>query len=595
MSKIEKKIDSLKDALHVKKQKDLLRLIHSEISKAGGDGDFDSWLKSHESNFSKMKAGERKFPLEIRYAISELAGTSWTKFSEEGVIDTYDPISFKYVAHKNERIEYERLLKIGGESLFLEEDEFGKTMLDRILEFNDTDEKRETAIRFYAENELWSYSADPEVMLEFILSAIRLDDLSVYGYLERHFRCCGCDYITPMYYDNMVLERELQAKHQEKILDTTLKTENILAAILTPFDAEKTDEISVGNEPSYRLENAIRFLERALETENPVAERILMAYVDEIGVQCERFRGKHGAVPIDRLDSHSYKYNGITYWDNKGCYYVAVNSCIYKLGDSKWNIIKARYPEIYEKIEKENVKYSLSMHDTSALKDGEEIVDSVERKIYRRTKKSLGHEFLELAAENGFTQVPMYYGEEKGVQIVELCALGTVKFMWCEDLNAKTLSEIVEALSAIHALSEKKLGEGCVYALSDFDAAMSSFWRRGDGLLVLDGWTNGGSEIKSPENALVDFSLAVLYRAVKQPFGNESGAKELITALDSYSYGINILDSFGDKLLSEIERRIAEIDRKSNKHRYMMLANVRGVIEAYIDEFNSISPVKNNE
>ena len=124
---------------------------------------------------------------------------------------------------------------------------------------------------------------------------------------------------------------------------------------------------------------------------------------------------------------------------------------------------------------------------------------------------------------------------------------------------------------------------------------MGSFWRRGDGLLVLDGWTNGGTEIKSPVDALVDFSLAVLYRVVKQPFGNDWGAKELITALGSYSHGINILDGFGDKLLSEIERRIAKIDRKRNKQGYMMLSSVRVVIEAYIDELNSISRVNKQD
>ena len=587
-TKREKSIEMLTERLGLKTQKELLRLIHKEIGKAARVEDLDTWLDIYESNFSKMKKGGRKFPLEFKYALSELAGTSFTKF-DGGELDTVDDLSFKTAAQRNDPEIYERLYKLGGEGMFFECDEFGKYFIDRVLEYNDTDEMRAVAIRFLASHNLAAYSDAAEAELEFILSAIRLDDVDVYGYILKKFKDHS-DPISPHYEYRADLD-ELRAEHQAKILDTTLGTENILSMLLTAIDQEKLAENYVTTEEtSYYLGYCVHvLLIRALETESPVTERILRAYAEEIREQCKRFKDKHGAVPDSSLSVNMG--DGVRYdtWETYGD--IAVKSGIYRIGEKRLALIKERHPKLWEALDPEHIRRSLSKHELAELEDGEDFRDRIEGKYYRKEADGPAYELLRLASERGFKNLPTYYGCESGVHITELNSLALKKEGEADD--GITLPETVRILSGIHELSREALGEGRVYALKDILGGMRlSYYRyERDGSCgvtpVLDGWVTLGTEIKPPVEVVTDLVCKLL---LTHPYEYDLGVyvNNIIDALGEYECDRSLLCGFGDKLLAEIEKRLDKIDRKKNKPGYIIHANVRTKIEAYLDEFNSI-------
>lgn len=593
-TKRENSIEMLIERLGIKTQKELLRLIHKEIGKATSVEDLDAWLDAHESNFSKMKKGERNFPLEFKYALSELAGTSFTKF-DGGELDTVDDLSFKTAAQRNDSEIYERLYKLGGENMFFECDEFGKYFIDRVLEYNGTDEMRAVAIRFLASHDLAAYSDATEAELEIILSAIRLDDVDVYGYILKKFKHHS-DLISPNYRCGADSD-ELRREHQAKILDTTLGTENILAMLLTAIDQEKLAENYVTTEEtSYYLGYCVHvLLIRALETESPATERILRAYAEEIREQCKRFKDKHGAVPDSSLNLNSWRgyheytvryQSDINDWGE-----IAVKSGIYRIGEKRLALIKERYPELWEELDPERIRRSLSKHELTELEDGEDFHDRIEGKYYRKEADGPAYELLRLASERGFKNLPMYYGCESGVHITELNSLTLKKEGEVDD--SITLPETVRILSGIHELSREALGEGRVYALKDILGGMRlSYYRydRDSSLAetpVLDGWVTLGTEIKPPVEVLTDLVCELLL-AHAYEFDSKYLVNEIIDALGEYECDRSLLCGFGDKLLTEIEKRLDKIDRKKNKTDYITHANVRTKIEAYLDEFNSI-------
>ena len=592
-TKRENSIEKLTERLRLKTQKELLRLIHKEIGKAVRVEDIDTWLNVYESNFSKMKKGERDFPLEFKYALSELAGTSFTKF-DGGELDTVDDLSFKTAAQRNDPEIYERLYKLGGENIFYKCDEFGRYFIDRVLEYNDTDEMRAVAIRFLASHNLEARSNAAEAELEIILSAIRLDDVDVYGYILKKFKHYS-DLISP-HYRYVADSDELRREHQAKILDTTLGTKNILSMLLTAIDQEKLAENYVTTEEtSYYLGYCVHvLLIRALETESPVTERILRAYAEEIREQCKRFKDKHGAVPdatLDRPWDDYYEYTVRYQSDLDDWGEIAVKSGIYRIGEKRLALIKERYPKLWEELDPEHIRRSLSKHELTELEDGEDFHDRIEGKYYRKEADGPAYELLRLASERGFKNLPTYYGCESGVHITELNSLALKKEGEVDD--GITLPETVRILSGIHELSREALGEGRVYALKDILGGMRlSYYRyERDGSCgetpVLDGWVTLGTEIKPPVEVLTDLVCELLFIHAYE-FDSRYRVNSIIDALGEYECDRSLLCGFGDKLLAEIEKRLDKIDRKKNKDVYIIHANVRTKIEAYLDEFNSI-------
>jgi hypothetical protein len=192
----------------------------------------------------------------------------------------------------------------------------------------------------------------------------------------------------------------------------------------------------------------------------------------------------------------------------------------------------------------------LNQKDISQMTEGEVRYDREQNICYQKRSKDEGIEALEFMTAEKFNGVPQYYGEEYGVQKIEL-------FWPHRHLNARgdKLKEIIALLNNIHRLSQKKLGKSRVYLHGEKIA--SNLHRRGEELVLAE-WRNCkiGNPIEDIVTAVLELSTIC-----ECEDRDESALQNIIDALSVYD-DRHVIENFGDKLIAEIDRRLPQTDQK---------------------------------
>lgn len=153
-----------------KKYTDLLRAIGTELKEDRYD-----FVKRNKSNFSKMlkEDNPRRFNFNYIVPLEKLLGVSYARLLDE---DSYKlPIDkcdipfdkgFRYYAYLDNISLYEKeLMKISsrtGESILAQTDEFGKTFLDYVVEYNSINGVRFLRDHYHLKLRIWNNQFDTE-------------------------------------------------------------------------------------------------------------------------------------------------------------------------------------------------------------------------------------------------------------------------------------------------------------------------------------------------------------------------------------------------------------------------------------------------
>lgn len=126
---------NLKKELDLKKKKQTDLLI--DIFKKIGEKDPYGKALSEKSNFNNMIKGKRPFKVEYVIAIEEILGIRFSDlYKDEDIIQRYYALKgIRYAATIDDKNEYNKILD-EGEKVFLNHDEYGKTIIDYICEYN---------------------------------------------------------------------------------------------------------------------------------------------------------------------------------------------------------------------------------------------------------------------------------------------------------------------------------------------------------------------------------------------------------------------------------------------------------------------------
>lgn len=147
MTNLKNNIDHYMRLKGIKKYSDLLINI-AHILKIKGDEAYQ-FANKQKSNFSKMLNGERPLKYEFIIPLERIFGVSLARLLEENAFKL--PIEkdnipfnkgFRYYAYLDDpklyKEEFDLLLTKNGESIITQTDEFGKTFLDYIVEYQAT-------------------------------------------------------------------------------------------------------------------------------------------------------------------------------------------------------------------------------------------------------------------------------------------------------------------------------------------------------------------------------------------------------------------------------------------------------------------------
>ena len=599
MSKAEKRINELIEKKKFKNQKELIEEIYNVL---GVSEDFKSWRKKNESNFSKMKSAKRDFTTEFKYALSEISGVSFSRFMN-GEID-FDPFSFEYAAFINDRKSYEKLLKIGKESIQYNSDEKEKYFLDYVAEYCDTKEKLATPIKFLYENEIFTSSETPESVFKFLRGVIAQDDPEMFKWYK--IKYLGRDRSEFNLISYADYDDEQRESFEATLLKDILSSDKILKDLLAPAYPEKPKYLREGEEydgdeedlgpaifiapdvmaqsiiPTYPFRLKKRLLECAFKNNDmDSVEKIFSSFEHEIYEQAKSFKSKNGTVSRKNL---TQTYMGIHYLDDEYSQpreeNLIIKSEIYSIGSELNSRLNTLYSDRNKKLDLDGMVSFLTNHSLSNMKDGEIIENRYEGKIYHKCEKNIAYKMLDEATKRGFDRVPEYFGEESGVQITERYSLNIYEYT--------NLIELMEALSEFHDFSKEALGDGMAYVYKDY--SKHQFYYNKKGKLSFGGWQSG-AESKTTEYALCNTLSYVINTTRYNDTSYEREFENIKNALKYYTHDPSLLVNLGDRLIKWIDEKLSEIDRSNadGKKECKVLSDKRTFVCMYRDELNGIS------
>ena len=578
MSKAKKQINALIKKKNFK-QKDLIKEIYNVLQPSES---FDEWRDSNESNFSKMKSAKRPFPIEFKYALSEISGVSFSRFLNGE--EDFDPISFKYAAFKNEKEIYDRLFDGADEYFLQESDEWRKHLLDYIIEYCDTDEKLEVALRSLREHKQVAYSEHAEAYLALLKAVIRLDDPDLFLWYKIHYLGSSAE----DFHLSCVGYFEGKNEYINTLLDEILKSNRILAYLLEPTyipepkiaSQQTTNGVTLVQyyAPLIPLQLKKHLIARAFENgDMDSVDKIFSSFEHEIYEQAEKFKSQNMVVSRKLIDYDNY---GIHYLHDEYARTtnesLIIKSEFYGLYDPIYTRLHERFMERFENLGADGITLLLTNRSFENIADGEIIDDALERKTYHKCQKNITYQMLEEAKKRGFDRVPEYFGEDSGVQIIESTA-----YRSCESLN-----DLFEALSAFHDFAAEVLGNGRAYVYSTH--SKRAFYLNKKLELSFGCWHHLGADIKSTEYALYD-TIVNAIDATRYGDYNYT-IDELCSALTLYTHDTSLLVDLGDRLIKWIDEKLSQIDTSSEKGKdlYRSISAKRVFVGMYRVELNRI-------
>jgi len=557
----------------IKTQKELLGFIYDTGAMTTGRKKPSEWVKSVESNFSSMKKGERPFPFEYKYALSELSGLSFSELCKVSVTqeEKIDEKEFKasfgirWAAYKDDKKLYKRLLEsIDGlkpekecGNRWIDGAEYGKYFIDYVLEY-----KAVNGLKFLLDLDENIYSDWPGGLSKELLSfAIEIDEVEVFKKLS----------------DKLFIGR-----YSESIYDEILKSKNIIKVFTTPTKAN--NEYVGGRFPDEFAGLFFRAIELAIESgEGETVDNLFGIYEKHLRDQIKAFVERNGY--IEQKDVRPKKEGGYYLFrgkeDSAGVIIIDFDRPGIYEDFSKY--LSERYKERFDAVSYNEVQNAIT-GGANAVPDGGQYVDYVERKVYRKRKPCLGYEMMKLMTyDNDVSCVSRFYGDEStnGLLVSEYeCSL------YNRDDSPNSLHEIVFALNEIHRISEGKLGKGRVYSCEEFKKLRRFTRRERISTYVFGGWIDN-TRICSPEQSLTD---ALLFYIDKLGYDRESN-KLMSEIKEEFSiyYDKSHLNNLGDRLLAEIDERISAINKKTNVAEYEKQMHTKTFVETFIDEINALA------
>ena len=168
MTALEKNLKYYMGLKGIKKYTDLLRAIGHYLGEDGYD-----FANRNKSNFSKMLQDKnpRRFNFNYIVPIEKILGVSFARLLDEESyklpVDKIDiPFNkgFRYYAYVDDRDLYEKeldkLLTKSGESVLTQNDEFGKTFLDYVVEYNSVNGIRFLRDHYHLKLRSWNNNFD---------------------------------------------------------------------------------------------------------------------------------------------------------------------------------------------------------------------------------------------------------------------------------------------------------------------------------------------------------------------------------------------------------------------------------------------------
>lgn len=560
----EQAIKSLMYKKGIKKQKELLLELYKVYFYEQYDTS-DKFLNAQESNFSSMKKGERDFTLEFKYALSELAETSFSNLTDPK--EEFDPFGIRYAAMRDDVKLYKKLTEDtdDDDAPIYRDDEFRKNVFDYILEY-----KSENGFKFIVNDpELLRYFRYSYIK-EMLIWAAERDDKDLFKrIMARDSRICDCVH---------------SEEAMDEIYDSILGSDKILRMFCEPI---VRDGRVCGSLPY----DFAGLLIRAIKSDRiDKADELFGIYESFVELQVNEYLKEFGHVDQRSMDIDTEWYRGrhdkLVGAFRSGKYIELIDFGWHSDRDNEKEAvgkIAERYKDRYEALLPESIALKIT-EDPYDLPFGGEYVDRREFKLYSRKESDLGHEVMRLMTyENDIPGIIKYYEPlENGTLVTEL---EYHKRSWIDSISASP-DALIPVISKIHEISEKTLGEGRVYAYADYGKA--KIWDRmdsGESDFALGGFI-GNTRITSPTEDLVAFILD--FTDISK-YNRKS--KELIAEIEggfALYYNPDYLKSFGDNLLLEIDKRIGELDKKKRIVLYEKYMHTRTFVEIYLDELNSL-------
>lgn len=549
----------------------LLRKMYTAYykGKPGIDSNMQIWVNSQLPDFGKKLKGERTFTESDIKAIERALGKSWVDIVEplpkKSRKRVFNNTSLRYAAYMDEERYYQDLIENkdvdGYDPILLNYDEYGKTILDYIIE-----EKAENGLRFLIDRGFlkcdpylsfggYIYRAEKfsEEIWDWIIS---IDDAEFF--------------LKALGEQNLFDFRPYHDEKTEKFLEKIIGTNRIFKALCN-------EQVNPNNNFKYMpslLFDAFKF---ALNKNNQtVSQIIISSYTKFIESQIAEAQKKSNQnisryfnVRQSNFSQHEIRYGEslIMYvWSFAG-FHENFNG----------------FEEQIEPLQTSNIINRLVVKNLSAMVYGDSFVKDGIYYIKKEPDISL-EALIYLTKEKDCKFLPTYIGEESGV--TKICAYNS-----CSNTSLKELGEM---LGEIHALSQEKLGENRVYMYSRGFANNYCFgYTIERGTKVIGSWQI--CDIGTPISDIIGAFLN--YCKLRNQHGESyryfiEGKNKLYEELSGFLHAYpnkRVIENFGGKFNEEIDRRLKDAIQDKNAIDIEIISIAKSFAEIYRDDLNSIT------
>ena len=579
----EKRFEQLRKEKRIDGNAGLLRKMYRDYYKGKLDvnTDINAWVTSQAPDFGKKIKGERSFTEMDKKAIERAFDMSWVDIveplpekPEKNKEKKFKNRGLEYAAHIDDEWYYQELddIKVidGYNSVLLNYDEYGKTIIDYVIE-----NKAEKGLKFLIDKgylrcdgflkfdgKIYRVEECSEKLWDWIIS---IDDSQIF--------------LKALGEHNLFKFSFYREDEGEKFLEKIIGTKKILESLCKEREHLESKSKYM---PSLLFE-ALKFSLK--KNEQIIAQRIISAYTKFIENQ----------IAAVRNESNQEKNSTFSV-----CNDHSVQSKIYD-GNSlimyAWNFSKLQeevrgFKDQIEQLKIENVTKRLEVKNLSAMEYGDSFVkDGI---YYIKRKPDVSLEALKyLTKEKGCKFLPTYIGEENGV--TKVCA-------YRSDWHSVKFSELGEMLGEIHSLSQEKLGADRVYMYSrGFIHSMgfaNGFGRMlSDGTKVIINW-----EICDIGTPIVDIIIAFLnYCKYAYSYYEESYRcfiEEKVKSYEELSVFLNaypdkrIIENFGEKFNEELDKMLKDAiqgTQGKNDKEIEKLFIAKSFAEIYRNDLNLIT------
>lgn len=526
------------------------------------------WAQKQEAEFSKKINGIKSFSESDIKAIERVFDMSWVDIveplSEKKAKEKkeFKPCGLRYAAYTDDErcfAELDDRYDEDDRAILCNYDEFGKTILDYIFEYK-VENKSGTGFKYLINNgyirrnydyyrnmRLQGRIYDAEKYSEKIWDwIIEIDDSELFL----------------KFFGDLFSEIDSRdEKIKNFVLELIIKSRNIFACLCTA--RERSD-----NKAKFMPSLLFELLKFALEkNENTVAQNIFAAYTKFIDERTEELQN-------DGDDEKKFVYTE-NYGEQIGVSRGGEPPKMYV-----WDFFEVKNDTFKEQIEycnPEKIIERLEVKNLSSMKLGSSFVKG--GTYYIKMKWDVSLEALKyLTEEKKCEYLPAYLGEEEGV-----FKISAWKNFWNYHPQADALAKM---LGEIHSLSFEKLGEGQVYMYSKTFSRESFGYAIVGPRLLITNWRK--CEIGSP---IEDITTAILKCFAVE---NDSTHKDISEFLEGYPHK-GIIEKFGDRFNSEIDKMIVNAVREQDAKNIKMLYMTKAMAEIYRGEFNRITELKSED